>query len=234
MTRLAKAFDPILAPFGLKAVPRKSRPLVTLHGCAGGTDEDARIQRLHNERTLERVFADEATLAAIARALPPPRGAPLSGICHGARNGLEVTWFREQLGADVIGTDIAETATRFPHMTVWDFHEPNPAWEGRFDFVYTNALDQAFDPERAVRTWTGQMKPGGRLFVEHTTAHGPAFASEMDPFGAEAMVMPYLLLEWTRGRAAVVDIIRPGHLKKDDEIWVFVLQRLDPGPGAAD
>ena len=89
-------------------------------------------------------------------------------MCHGARNGFEVSWLRRALGGDVIGTDISDTATRFPHMHVWDFHDDNPDWEGRFDFVYTNSLDQAMAPARALKAWAKQIVPGGRIYADRS------------------------------------------------------------------
>ena len=62
-------------------------------------------------------------------------------ICRGARIRVEVTWFREQLVGEVIGTGISESAAQFPHLHTWEFHDETPYWEGWFDFVYTNSLD---------------------------------------------------------------------------------------------
>lgn len=101
-------------------------------------------------------------------------------------------WFRKELEGEIIGTDTSETATQFPNMVVWDFHEENPDWKGAFDFVYTNSLDQAMEPKRALDAWVGQLKPKGRIYIEHTMSHAPAGAGAMDPFGAHPMVMPYL------------------------------------------
>ncbi|MEZ5913853.1 MAG: hypothetical protein R3D84_17865 [Paracoccaceae bacterium] len=40
---------------------------------------------------------------------------------------------------------------------------------------------------------------GGRIYIEHTMAHSAAGASEMDPFGAHPMCMPYLFSNGARG-----------------------------------
>ena len=81
-------------------------------------------------------------------------------------------------------------------MYVWDFHEENPDWRGRFDFVYTNSLDQAMEPARALNAWAKQIIPQGRIYIEHTIAHSAQFANAMDPFGAHPMAMPYLFFTW--------------------------------------
>jgi hypothetical protein len=48
-----------------------------------------------------------------------------------------------------------------------------------------------------------QLKIGGLLFVEHTMQHTAGAASEMDPFGADAMIMPYLFAEWAGHRVSL-------------------------------
>jgi hypothetical protein len=70
----------------------------------------------HNRRKLDRVWADERTLSAVADRVRRefPEG-PLYGLCHGSRNGFEQAFLRERLGAEVIGTDISDTATSFLH-----------------------------------------------------------------------------------------------------------------------
>ena len=210
---------------GYALVRRGDEELVYLHQYAGGYAEYRETQIATNKRKIGQVWADEATLGAVAADLRRrhPEGVR-SGICHGARNGFEVAWLREALGAEVWGTDISETATAFPHMTVWDFHEENPDWIGRFDFVYSNSLDQALAPDRALRAWAGQLAPGGRIYVEHTTSHGVGGASAKDPFGAHPFVMPYLFLTWGKGAYRLEDVIEiAAKTNKPTRAWIFVL-----------
>jgi SAM-dependent methyltransferase len=126
-----------------------------------------------NRRKLEQVSADtEDECGAIAKYLQLHRPGASDGICHGARNGFEVECLRQRMpGCKVTGTDIAPTATQFKNMLVWDFHNPNPAWTGKFDFVYSNSLDHAYDPEKAVGEWLRQLKPGGCCFITHSKWH---------------------------------------------------------------
>ena len=204
--------------------------LLYQHSYKGGYEEYRKIQIFHNKRKLEKVWADEDTLSEIAGHMKKAGIAPERGICHGARNGFEVEWFRKHTGAEVIGTDISETATQFPHMVVWDFHEENPEWEGAFDFVYTNSLDQAMAPDRALAAWAGQIRPEGRIYIEHTMAHSPIGAGAKDPFGAHPMVMPYLFFTWGRGKYALSDILEiPAKANEDIPVWVFVLERARAG-----
>lgn len=220
---MRKILDTTVRPFGLRVVRAKDLDLVYLHDYKGGYEEYRKAQIRHNERKLGNVWADETTLAAIVADLRV-RGLTGAGICHGARNGFEVAHFRKALGADVIGTDISQTALQFPNMVVWDFHDENPAWEGKFDFVYTNSLDQAAQPDRALAAWVRQLRPGGRIYIEHTMAHSATGAGEMDPFGAHPMVMPYLFFTWGKGKYRLDGILEiEAKANNARRAWVFVL-----------
>ncbi|MDX1484597.1 MAG: hypothetical protein R3229_08960 [Alphaproteobacteria bacterium] len=213
--------------FGLKLVPKKDHLLYYLHDYGeGGYESYRKLQIFHNKRKLDHVWADDQTLKIIANYVSDRLGRGARGICRGARNGYEVQKLAELLGSKVIGTDISDTATRFENMVEWDFHEQNDQWIGQFGFVYTNSLDQAFDPEKALATWAEQITDDGLIFIEHTTDHGPARADEMDPFGAHPMLMPYLFFQWGRSKYQLMDIITPEHGKSERiRIWVFVLSK---------
>lgn len=218
-------FDRLLRPFGLRVVRSAQAELVYLHRFSGGYDEYRAVQIHHNKRKIDSVWADDRTLSTIAADLED-RNLGAKGICHGARNGHEVQWFREALGGDVIGTDISDTATRFPNMQVWDFQDENPDWAGAFDFVYSNSLDQAMEPGRALSAWAKQIRPGGRIYIEHTLDHSARNASEMDPFGAHPMVMPYLFFTWGRGQYRLTDLLEVEEKANNrGKAWIFVLER---------
>ncbi|MEN9060214.1 MULTISPECIES: hypothetical protein [Ponticoccus] len=207
--------------------PDRSDQAVYLHDYPGGYDEYRKTQIHHNKRKLDKVWADETVLDRVVADLRA-RGLGKSGICHGARNGFEVAHLRRALDGDVIGTDISDTATQFDHMVTWDFHDPNPEWEGRFDFVYTNSLDQAMEPQKALASWARQIQPKGCIYIEHTMGHSAQEAGAKDPFGAHPMVMPYLIFQWGRGRYALADIIEvEAKANKNIPAWLFVLQRTD-------
>ena len=219
--------------FGLRVVRRSSAGLVYQHDYAGGYSEYRAAQILHNKRKLQKVWADEGVLSVVADDLRA-HGLGRSGICHGARNGFEVEWFRKRLDSDVIGTDISDTALRFPHMHVWDFHDENPEWEWRFDFVYTNSLDQAMDPARALNAWAKQIHNRGRIYVEHTMAHSAEYTGPMDPFGAHPMTMPYLFFVWGRGIYQLADILEVEAKENNGlKAWIFVLMRADTPPAVS-
>lgn len=192
----------------------------------GVFDYDAyvRIQTEGNRQKINNVWADEATIEMICSYLHSTRPKVRFGLCHGSRNGAEVRWFRKHSGADVVGTDISDTATDHG-LIQWDFHDPREDWQGRFDFIYTNSHDHAYDPTKAFATWTSQLAPGGKLFVEHTTAHSTGGVSKLDPFGVDPRVFPYVLLNFSEGAYYVTRILRPLHRKAKSPIWVFVIER---------
>ena len=224
---MRRLLDRIVRPFGLRVIKAHHAEVIYQHQYVGGYAEYRSTQIKYNKRKLNNVWADTATLSEIVDDLRS-NGLGAKGICHGARNGFEVTWLRENLGGEVIGTDISETATEFPHMYVWDFHEDNPDWLGQFDFVYTNSLDQAMEPARALNAWAKQITPRGRIYIEHTMAHSARFASAMDPFGAHPMAMPYLFFTWGRGRYNLVDILELEEKENNGlKAWIFVLTRAD-------
>lgn len=222
---MRKLLDKMVRPFGLRVIKAHHADMVYQHEYSGGYEQYKAVQIHHNKRKIGNVWADDTTLSAIADDLKA-QGLGKTGVCHGARNGYEVEWFRRTLDGDVIGTDISETATDFPNMHVWDFHEENPDWAGKFDFVYTNSLDQAMEPQRALASWAKQLAPGGRIYIEHTMAHSPLGAGAMDPFGAHPMAMPYLFFTWGRGSYRLVDILEIAQKQNNRQrAWVFVLER---------
>lgn len=224
--------DRLVRPLGLRVIKKYHADLIYQHHYAGGYAEYRATQIKYNKQKLSHVWADKTTLSRVVDDLRA-HGLGETGICHGARNGFEVTWLREQLGGDIIGTDISETATEFPHLYVWDFHDDNSDWLGQFDFVYTNSLDQAMDPARALNAWANQITPRGRIYIEHTMAHSATSAGAMDPFGAHPMAMPYLFFIWGKDNFRLTDILEvEAKDNKDLKAWIFVLTRVGKSPAA--
>ena len=170
------------------------------------------VQTAGNRRKIEQVFATEANIDMLAAYLRRRLGQPAAGLCHGTRRGLEQAWFAERLpGCEVWGTEISDTADQFPQTLQWDFHEVKPEWLGAMDFIYSNSLDHAYDPEKALNAWMSCLRPGGLTLLEHTDLHGASAATELDPFGVDLAVMPYLIARWAKGRYALVDLLEaPG------------------------
>lgn len=185
------------------------------------------IQIFHNKRKLANVWADERTLdMLIARVVQEfGRDTPFFALCHGTRNGFEQNYIASKLDVDITGTDISDTASQFPRSLQWDFHDRKAEWVGRCHFVYTNSLDQSWQPQVAVDAWLDQLVPGGLLFIEHTESHGPREAGEMDPFGAKPQYMPYLLCEWF-GHRISIEIVKGTKSNLGRAVWLLVVKKL--------
>ena len=221
---MRKILDKLVRPFGLAVVTARETEMTYFHHYKGGYEEYKNTQIFFNKKKLKSVWADETTLGAVVNNLKS-NGLGVSGICHGARNGFEVEYFRNHLDSEVIGTDISDTAKNFPNMVVWDYHDQNPKWVKTFDFVYSNSLDQALHPEKALKTWANQLNENGRIYIEHTIEHSTRSAGAMDPFGADRMVMPFLFFDWGKGIYTLEDIIKiPRKKNYNLDAWVFVLR----------
>ena len=125
----------------------------------------------------------------------------------------------------MIGTDISPTAKEFPNSLQWDFHDVKPDWVSRFDFVYSNSLDQSWKPRKALTTWLNQVRMGGLVILEHTETHGPGAAGHMDPFGVRPIAMPYVLTDWFGDQISISHTVE----KKTNnglDAWLFVCRKL--------
>ena len=126
-----------------------------------------------NIKKINHVWADKDSLLVISNFINENIVKDnIKGLCHGSRNGFEQEFFNSNIkNSKTIGTDISETANNFKNSVVWDFHEIKNDWLNQFDFIYTNSLDQSYDPQKALTTWLGQINNGGYLFIEHTDQH---------------------------------------------------------------
>jgi trans-aconitate methyltransferase len=133
------------------------------------SDDDYRLaQERANLRKISKVWVRESTIDAIVARVPAATGV----ICHGTRNGAEQQFFAARYpGAEIIGTEIAKTATRFPMTVQWDFRKPNPNWFARFDILYSNSIDHTNEPQQTLCVWRDQLANGGTLVIEF--AHDP-------------------------------------------------------------
>ena len=221
---MRKILDKLFRPFGLAVVTARETEMTYFHHYEGGYEEYKKTQIYFNKKKLNSIWADETTLCAIVNDLKSS-GLGVNGICHGARNGYEVEYFRNHLDSEVIGTDISDTAKNFPNMVVCDYYDQNPKWVKSFDFVYSNSLDQALYPDKALKTWAHQLNENGRIYIEHTIEHSTRSAGAMDPFGADRMVMPYLFFDWGKGVYVLEEINKiPRKNNYDVNAWVFVLR----------
>jgi len=146
------------------------------------------VQVAGNKAKLKRQFVKEPHIEALSGYLNDLKDTCTFGLCHGTRGGLEQAWFRKYLAGtpDIIGTEISDTADQFENTVQWDFHDTNPDWVERADFVYSNSWDHAFDPEKAFSSWARQLKVGGVLLLDYTKGQTPQEANALDPFGVTA------------------------------------------------
>ena len=191
-------------------------------------DEYKNTQIFYNKKKIDKVWADEETLKKIIFFLKKNiQSEKIKGICHGSRNGFEQNFFNEsKRDFDVIGTDISETAKDYKNSIIHDFHDEKKEWLNSFDFVYSNSLDQSFDPKKALSVWLKQIKENGYIIIEHSDQHGVVSSGKMDPFGVEANFFPYLLSEWF-GHSISIEIIKGVKNNKNNApVFLFILKKI--------
>jgi SAM-dependent methyltransferase len=174
------------------------------------------IQTEGNKRKINRTWVRESDIVFLSDYIKKKIPAPAFGVCHGTRRGLEQQWFSDNLGCEVIGTEISDTATEYPNTVQWDFHEEKKEWDAKADFIYSNSFDHAYDPQKAIVNWLKALKPGGLCIIEHTAAHETEGVTKLDPFGASLEIMPFLILQWSGGTFSVREILSTPPLKDDD------------------
>ena len=221
---LKRIVNKVLHPLGLKMVNQWETVDYHLHEYSS-YEKYKEVQIFHNKRKIEKVWADGATMDIIAEEIKKriPKKS-IKALCHGTRNGFEQNHLIELHGFEAIGTDISDNATDFPHTFEWDFHNVNDEWLDRFDLVYTNSHDQSWNPKLAIGTWLGQLNKNGYLVLEHTVAHGPKGASEMDPFGVKPTVFPYVLSEWF-GHDISTSFVKCTKANNKQECWLYFIKR---------
>lgn len=182
-----------------------------------------KIQSEGNRLKLENVWVLEENITFLAQFITEVIGPPQFGICHGTRRGKEQEWFRKYLNCEVIGTEISDTAEQFPYTIQWDFHEAKPEWIDSVDFIYSNSFDHSHDPEKCLNVWMSCVRPGGVCILEHSDLHGPRYVSDIDPFGADISLMPYLVLTWGKGKYYVRELIQAPKKPEGLEYLSFII-----------
>jgi len=184
-------------------------------------------QEAGNKRKVKKVWVIEDNIEFLSEYIRGVLGDPRFGICHGTRRGMEQAWFRKYLGCEVIGTEISDTAESFPHSIQWDFHDTKPEWIDATDFIYSNSLDHSYDPRKCLNAWMSCIRKGGVCIIEHSRRHGPSTASDLDPFGADLVEMPYLITQWGEGRYGVRQVLEaPARRRKGQKSHFIVVHRF--------
>lgn len=179
-----------------------------------------------NKRKIDQSWVREQDIAFLAAHVRKRVPQPSLGICHGTRRGLEQAWFAAQLGCTVIGTEISDTALKFPNTLQWDFHEVKPEWESAVDFIYSNSFDHSYDPEKCMNAWMSCLRVGGLCLLEHSENHEPEAVTKLDPFGARLTLMPWLVTLWGKGRYAVREVLE-GPSRGESPVRYLAIERFD-------
>lgn len=186
-----------------------------------------KIQEDGNKRKINNVWVIEENIAFLSHYIKSLVQSPQFGICHGTRRGKEQEWFRKYLGCEVVGTEISDTAETFPHTIQWDFHEVNPQWIDSVDFTYSNSFDHSYDPEKCLNAWMSCLRKEGLCIIEHSSLHEARAANELDPFGADIFLMPYLITTWGKGKYGVRQILTaPTKSDNISHLHFIVIQRF--------
>jgi hypothetical protein len=141
------------------------------------------IQEVGNRGKINRIFTTEALISLVANHAKDRLGVVNRILCHGTRNGAEQRWFQSHFPkAEILGTEISETATQFPMTILWDFHEIRDGWIEHWDILYSNSWDHSFYPPKMFSAWSRTLRSGGILYLEHTPEH--EVVDHLDLFGA--------------------------------------------------
>ena len=118
----------------------------------------------------------KAHLRDMWKQVSPTVGKPDTICCMGVRSGTELFEFRDYCpDAEIWGTDITENIKTIKndddkiHIVLQDFNNLPDNWENKFDLVFSNSLDHAFDPKETLKEWTRVTKPGGFIMLELST-----------------------------------------------------------------
>ena len=129
-------------------------------------DEYVKEQTQANVAKLKNVWVRENAIQKVVYYKP----IASSILCHGTRNGRELEYFKKFLPhAEIVGTEISHTATQFKNTVQHDFHEVREDFVGKFDIVYSNSFDHAYDPSKAILAWKDQLTTDGVLVIELMT-----------------------------------------------------------------
>lgn len=190
-------------------------------------EEYKKTQIYFNKQKIDKVWADKDTLKIISSFLKDNiKEEKVKGLCHGSRNGFEQKYFNEEMvNSEVIGTDISDTAINYENSIIHDFHDEKSEWINKFDFIYSNSLDQSYDPHKALTVWLKQIKRDGYIIIEHSDQHGVLASGKMDPFGVEANFFPYLITEWF-GHLVSLKLIKSIKSNKNNApVFLFIIKK---------
>ncbi len=148
------------------------------------------------------------------------------GLCHGSRTGKEVKMFRKYLNCeDIYGTEIAESRNKY--IIQWDFHDVKKDWINSMDFIYSNSLDHAYDPEMCVQIWCACLAEKGFLILEHSLQH--VKSTSVDPFGITTDDLIAIIPKWTNGEYKVSHVLETEKLHRKRRSKLLFINRCNNG-----
>lgn len=172
-----------------------------------------------NHAKLDKCWVRPETVDLICAAILKINPAPKFGLCHGTRRGVEQALFKDRLKCEVIGTEISDTAEKFPDTIEWDFHVVKEEWLKSCDFIYSNSLDHSYNPLGALMKWISCLNENGILVIEWVDlsrqnkrhpAGVPKKSTATDPFSASTDEICKLI---TKAGGEVIEI-KPIKYKK--------------------
>lgn len=185
-------------------------------------DQYVRVQSEANKKKIKNVWVAENTIKQIYGFIGAKEKIKI--LCHGTRNGKEQKLFRKFYpDCEIIGTEISDTATRFPDTIQWDFHEIKSGWEGFFDLIYSNSLDHSYKPSKALNAWLSCLKPSGHLALEWTGQNERNTWN--DPFSATLEELRGLIIGKKVGARIIHEIDIPTKSQKRKYQKVLFIQR---------
>jgi hypothetical protein len=191
-------------------------------------DEYKKIQTAGNKRKIDYVFESEENVKMLSSYLAKNLSGIKFGLCHGTRRGKEQEWFRKYLNAEVIGTEISDTATTFPNTIQWDFHDVKNEWIGNVDFIYSNSLDHSYDARYCLKQWFSCLRKNGICIINGTTSNSPWSTDRLDPFGYTKNGLKSLINELSGECGVKIEEILRGNAKKGFSEWFyFIIRKLE-------
>jgi hypothetical protein len=158
-------------------------------------EEYTKIQTAGNKRKIDYVFETEENVKMLSDYLVKHLDEIKFGLCHGTRRGKEQEWFNKYLNAEVLGTEISDTATEFPNTIQWDFHNVKDEWIGNVDFIYSNAIDHSYDAKYCLKQWFSCLRKDGICIINGTTNNTPWSITKLDLFGYTKDGLKSLIIE---------------------------------------
>jgi hypothetical protein len=125
-------------------------------------NEYVESQKEANEHKQHMSFVDKKTIKKIFDICGPKIQ---NVLCHGTRRGQEQEYFKYYYPkAEVIGSEIGISS--WPMTVQHDFNEIREEWINKFDVIYSNSIDHAYDIENTITVWSNQLYDRGRMFIE--------------------------------------------------------------------